>query len=703
MLLATVFVAVSCTNDDNVGEAVVTGDYKIEIGDAGSSDLLSRAGFTEDKTRLMVHYVSDNEYENDEAVTEANPLYMSTLATAAVDGTKTETSFSAVYDGKNGTSHETSYKRYWDHIHGKNSALAVYAIAVPNKTEIANTSNKVNFEEGDSNPWGKMVNKGTTTAISNDVTWTITPTQTTTTFADEDLTASNNIRKVAAGSDARLIYDNKKFQKAENEKKLVFNHVLSRLTIQINRNATFTDDLAVTNVKLLGFNNKGTYNVETEAYSNMTSAAMDIVGSTTTTAPGYEKAYTGLVFPERTLGDSDTDPVLTIVTNGNSYNVSGKEIADAIKANVDSKGDADFTALEPGKNYVIQVTVGLTQIESIQAKLVDWTDVTGTLENVSNARIKLTTMESTSGATPTVNYDIYRAARNYTGEDLTNTAAIDAFSDKNFGTGYTDKLALNHDATTTSWYWPNSTTFYHFRTIAPQNTPLTTATNDYIAISGGAQTAANDYIWGAPLEEKHTGSDHNAFTYDPTTKGYGDYIYKAIGATTDKICLTQFHMMSNIEIELQSEIEAEGGVNLVGSKVYLVRYAADGKMQIGNALITPNAGLTDKTLISQLSGATATKANHNYRVVPQRVTRGGSATDKIGILIVTADGNTYKFDDLSTITISDTSTAIDRWYPGKSYKYTFKIMKTKIDAIQAKLVNWATVTGTIPSDITLED
>lgn len=709
LLLATALVAASCTSDDlESGNNLVTGDYRIELGDANNTEALSRAGFTQANTRLMVHYVSENKYtSNDPEVTESNSLYMATVATAAVDGTGNAESVSAVYDGTNGTSHETAYRRYWDHIHGKNSALAVYAIAVPNKTSITNALNKANFEIADgTNAWGKMVNKGTTTAISNDVAWTITPNQTVTTFADEDLTATNNIKKVDESNDHRLIYNNKKFEQATGDKKLEFKHVLSRLTIQVKRNtATFTDALSVSNVKLLGFNNSGTYNVETAAYSGMSSAAMDIVGSTTTATAGYEAAYTGLVFPERTLGDSDTDPVLTIVANGNSYNVSGKEIADAIKANVDSKGDASFTELEPGKNYIIQVTIGLKKIESLQAKLVNWNDVTGTLSELSNARIKLTTMESTSGESTTVAYDIYRAARNYTGTDLTNTAAIDAFSDKNFGTGYSDKLALAADATQTSWYWPNSTTFYHFRTIAPQGTTLTTDTNDYISISGGAQAASNDFIWGAPLEETHSSTgDHDEYTYDPTTNGYGTYIYKAIGATKDKICFTQFHMMSNIEVELQSEAEADGGVNLDGSKVYLVRFAADGTLQIGNALITPTNTITnDKTLIAQISGATATKANHNYRVVPQAVSRGDYAADKIGLVIVTADNNTYLVEDLSTITINGTSTAIDRWYPGKSYKYTFKVMKKKIDLLQARLVDWTTVTGTIPNDITLEN
>lgn len=712
LLLATALVLGACSTDDDAAIDVVTGDYKIELGGAGNSSAITRAGFTgEGNTRLMVHYVSEKKNSYDDAVTEENPLYMSTVATATKDANNTTESYSEVLDGTTGTSNETAYQRYWDHIHGKCSGLSIYAIAVPNKTELNNSNNKTNFvvnNEG-TNVWGKMVNKGTTSAIAHTITWNITPAQTNTTFADEDLTASNNIRKVAEDNDKRLQYVTKSFEKATGEKKLEFKHILSRLTIQVKANTEFSAQhtLSVSSVKLLGFNNNGTYDVQLETYTNMTSTNMDIVNSTTTAASGYTSAYTGLVFPERTLGDSDTDPALTIVANGNSYNVSGKEIADAIKANVDSKGDASFTQLEPGKNYIIQVTVGLKKIEDLQAKLVDWNDVTGTLEELSNARIQLTTMESESGSATTVAYDIYRAARYYTGDDLTNTSAIDAFTDKNFATGYGDKLALAADATQTSWYWPNSTTFYHIRTIAPQSTAVTTSTNDYINIAGGAQTTANDFIWGAPLEETHSGDapiNHATYTYDPTTNGYGSHIYKAIGPTKDKICITQFHMMSNIEVELQSEAEADGGVNLEGSTVYLVRFAANGTMQIGNALITPTTTITTTaTAIAQISGATATKANHNYRVIPQAVSRGENAADKIGLVIVTADKNSYLVEDLSTITISGSTTAIDRWLPGKSYKYTFKVMKKKIDPLQAKLVDWTTVIGTIPNDITLEN
>lgn len=723
-LLATALVLGACsTNDDVAEESFVTGDYKIELGDAGNSEVLTRAGFTGADTRIKLHFVSDKAYSNDDADMSTNTKYMATMATAKVNASTDDAAVSEVVYGPSNTE-TVSYARYWDNIHGKNSALSIYGIAVPNKSGLTNTcdANKAYFAETNANSWGTYLfdsKPSTETAISHEVTWQISATQTTATFADEDLTYTNNDSKpssVETGQtgDNRLKFDGNKFQKAnaESGKTMVFKHALSRLTLQVKKGTAYdeSDPFSISAVKLQGFYDKGTLNVQTGIYTGSTTNAMDIVGSTTTAATGYTSAYTGLVGSTTAISeDNTTTTMITFVVDNNSYNVKASDIAKAIKAT-----DTEFTALEQGKHYILQVTIDKSAISAVNAKLVNWTDVTGELDNISNARITISaeTESETGVAENVVAYDLWKSLYTYSPSDPTNTAEIDAVANYNYETGYNagGHVALDKDTHETSWYWPNNLSFYHFRTLSPQNTTITTdaENGDNITLTSGQQTDANDWIWGAPFKKNTAGG----YVYDATSKGYADFVFKAIGPTKDAINITQFHMMSNLTINLTTETKvvnentlvADGGVDLTDAKIYLVRYAETGTMRVGDAFITPITTnvATSKSLLGTTTNA-AIGTTHTFRVVPQLVTRGGNAADKVGILIVTKDNNTYKFDDLSVIKVSGKDEAITRWMPGVAYSYTFKISMTKIQPINAKLVNWATVTGTIPSDITLEN
>ena len=719
ILLATALCLTACSNDDDVNNnQSYIGDNKIELGSASNSNV-TRAGFTEGQTRLMLHFVSDKAYSNDDAQTETSTRYMATVATAAVDNEKSETSVSNVVYGTTGTE-EVAYARYWDDIHGKNSALSIYGIAVPNTASISNENNKKYFDVSGSeaaNSWNTLRFEGktaTTTAVSHEVVWNISTTQTTETFKDEDLTYTNNDAnpnnaEAGTGGDNRLKWTGNAFDKAVGDKAMEFKHALSRLTLQIKHDGSFTEELFnITNVKLQNFYNSGTLNVQTGVYTGSTTEAMEIVGLTTTIADGYKNAYTALVGSTTSIKEDDPTTMITLVIDNNSYNISAKEIANAIKV-----AKKDFEKLEQGVNYVLMITVAKKKIESIEARLVGWTDVKGDLGNLSNARITITSeMESETGNTENVvAYDLYRSPYTYTPADNTNTDDIDAVENYDYKTGYSEHIAMAKDATTTSWIWPNNLTFYHFRSISPQNAPVTTdaASGDHITLSSGQQTDANDYIWGAPLKKKtEEGYVYNYGQLTGKKDGYGEYVFKAIGPTNDKINITQFHVMSNVIVNLTTPNTdgtlADNGVDLTDAKIYIVRFSENGTMRLGDAYITPSNETKDKAEMGIVSEKnTSVSTQHTYRIVPQSLTRGENVTDKIGLLIVTKDNNTYKVDDLSTIVQSGTATVIDRWLPGYTYEYTFNLTKTKIQSIEARLVDWVTITGTLGSDITLEN
>lgn len=652
MLLATALVAASCSNEEGA-EYNDAGRSAIELGGANA---VTRAGFTEANTTLKLHYVSTKVNASATDGKTDEPLYMTSSATAEMNADKSETSVSTV----NQTTGDGGEKRYWDDIHGKNSNLAIYAIAVANKTSITNNTNATAF-----NAWDTKQKEGTAEEVANTLAWTVSTDQTLETIADEDITYSNNVKNLRYNTSAKA------FDKAEGTKSLVFNHALSRFTINIKKGNGFDDfekGFNVTVVKLSGFNTTGTINVETGEVTSSTTTDIEAVGSKVSyPATGTQEGYTfkAQVFPGTTIKSVATT-MFTIVVDGNNYLITGDQIFQSLKSNNTSMTAEELEELEtlqPGKNYNLTVNINKTAIEIMSAKLVDWETINGTEMTPSNAIALTTTMEQTAG-------------------NAANVVASDLYRSTALATGYTEKTTLAADGKTmgTTWYWPNNSTSYYLRTISPQNTVVDSSSDpntNTITMTGGAIADANDYIWGAPLVEKHGAAPHS-FTYD---NGYGAYLHPAIGPTKSEIHLTQFHMMSNIEVNLTTS-EGDDKVDLTNATVEILNYDNSATLALSNAAITLSGSKTET------SGAITTTDHlkHTWRVIPQSVT---------GITLkITAAGNVYN------VTLP-ANTDIESWLPGKSYVYTFKLLKTAINITSAKLVDWEKVTAQ-DKTITLE-
>ena len=699
MLLATALVAVSCSNED-LGSMFDedSGKTLIEIGGAGNS---TRAGFNDGTvatpdTRLMLHFVSNRKsyHETDFPFNDGNEgnLYMATYATAAEDATNTEASYSEV-------TYPDGNRRYWDDMHGKNSLLSIYGIAVPNKTALTNTSNKVYFDGTSSNVWSTMVKKGQTTEISHNVNWYVSTAQTAATIDDEDLTYTNNINSTP--SDLRLKYDaaNKVFEKATETqgKSLRFNHALSRITIKVQKGAGFDNydpQFSITEAKLSGFYVAGTLNASTGTITRISTdiADVNILGTKVTNAEGdYKYTFQGQVFPGTTIKDV-ASPMLIFKVDGNDYYIKGNDIYTALttyNSTVPNPAE-EYGTIKAGKNYQLTVTIKKTGIETLSAKLVDWVDVIAASQTPTNAIDVALDMETEAGTETPVASKLYRSSV------VSSTIPTEA---ANFATGYVGNSVDIHGTAgnqTTGWYWPNNTTFYHFRTISPASTTVTTtASVDQITMTGGAINdnveSGNDYVWGAPLKETHTSPETHTLTYSKTN-GFETYLYPAIGATGSAIVVTQHHMMSNIQVSLSTvDTEDPAYVNLSGATVKLINHYNTAKLNLGNALIS---GLESKQTtaveITRTANST-TSGTYTWRVIPQ-------AVEDLKFEI-TADGNVYYVDIKDCLFNSAT---ITDWLPGKAYQYSFLIKKKGIETLSAKLVNWVTVTGTI-KDITLEN
>lgn len=654
LIVATAIAATSCSNDGGIFGFDDSNLSRIELG--GASTPITRAGFTEGATTLKLHYVStrvakSETFPYDDAADKTSNLYMTSSATAAIDETHNETSVSAITQTK-GTG---AQQRYWDDIHGRNSKLAIYAIAVPNKTEITNTTNQTAF-----NAWDTNIKEGSTTNPGNTIDWTVSATQSLTTVADEDLAYSNNVKD---GKSLGFNTSNKEFEKAKDSKSLVFNHALTRFTINVKKGegfGSFSEEFNVTSVKLNGITVSGQLNVETGGVTPTTeNSSVEVVDSKTIyPKEGDQQGYTYVaqVFPGTTIKEVATT-MLTVVVDGNNYPVTGAEIYQSLtNAGVE---DTKAASLNPGTNYNLTLIIKKTGIEIASAKLVDWETIDGEEMTPSNAIELTTTIEQSAGTQTTIASDIYRSTT--------------------LATGYVDnKNTLStENALGSVWYWPDNNTSYYFRTISPQNTAVTTAENDYITMEGGAIATTNDFIWGAPLKETHDATPHT-FDY---SNGYETYLYPAIGATKSEIHITQFHMMSKIQVNLTTST-GDDAVTLSDATVEILGFYNTATLALGNAAITT----TGDKIVSQVITADSDHKVHTWRVIPQSTT---GITFKI-----TAAGNVYNVN-------LPAETNIATWLPGKAYVYNFKLLKTGIQVTSAKLVDWATVTAA-DKTVTLE-
>lgn len=646
MLLATALVASSCSNEEGMENRGDSSLSAIELGTA--SNTVTRAGFTEAQTTLKLHYVST---KREPALTDKNvrtgTLYMTSSATAEVDATKNTFSVVTQTTGSDGE------KRYWDDIHGKNSLLALYAVAVPNKLSVSKNASAFNA-------WDTKRKEGTSEAVANTIAWTVSTTQDLTSIADEDLAYSDNVKGLGFNTSTNV------FDKAEGDKSLVFKHALSRFTVNVIKGDGFGDfatSFKVTSLKFTGFNVSGTLNVEEGTFTSLSDAVIEAKGSQTKyPAEGSQTGYTfkAQMFPGTAMKNV-AETMLSIVVDGNVYNIKGDDIYKSLLTNNSDK-EEDIASLKQGKNYNLTVRITKTAIEIAAAQLLDWDEIKGHEMTPSNAIALTAAMEKTAGETDKlVASDLYRS-----------TSQESGYTDD----GNQTTLAADGKTMGTTWYWPDNSTSYFLRTVSPCGTPVSGSPN-VITMSGGAIAVANDYIWGAPLKELHGDGDEHTFDYD---NGYDKYLYPAIGATDSEIHITQFHMMSNLQVNL---ITSEGGdkVNLTDATVEILDFYNTATLALGNAAITAKGGKT--TSMTMVAGENNT---YTFRAIPQSTS---------GVTLrITAAGNVYNVK-------LPADTNIAKWLPGKSYVYTFKIVKTEIKVTSARLVDWQTVTAT-DKTVTLE-
>lgn len=535
---------------------------------------------------------------------------------------------------------------------------------------------------------------------------------------------------------------------------LVFKHALTRLVVTLTEgtddgysSSTEVTDFQFTNnsnIKLLQFPTSGKLNIKTGTWYDYTADNITDIeqmsGSTTAAAGDYSaQMLPGYKF----YGDGDNAKknVMQFVIDDNTYFITQKMVFDALNISDNTGGttpkitvqtDTDskkYIEMEQGKRYHLNITVKKAKIDNITATLLEWNEVTGST-SVSNEHISLTL--KTTGQTCDKDIDLYRLGDDNAGYDADKFDF--SYKGKNwFGNYTTDakhKTTLAHSAIksdntwTTPWYFESNKTYYHFRTVNSGTTILgntgdgADVTNDYFEITAGP-TATTDPHWGAPMQAV----DGQTWLQYDLSKGYENHLHHAIGATKDQIAIQELHMMSNIEVILQtpndgSKVTFDDGTNKTVVKI--TRLSTKGQVEMGRGLVTPIApkNSSDAVDYNDASAEVTMTApetyfttdglvtgNYTYAVVPQvlnRVADSESDDDYVGIFIQTPDQNQYyvvkKLSEILASTVTDQrdqtqGQKITRWYPGHKYIYTFTISKKGIENITCTVADWVTVTG----------
>ena len=710
-IVAATFAA-SCSSDENVNESNKIKDFPIELsltGDGINTNVTStktRSGFSGETSLVMRMKAEKWSYgENgDKTIDNNSTKYTKASTTAAAEGDKKYSTMAFA-------------NKYWDDAFGRYTYLSIFAVAVPNKSNISQL--QLN---------GNETNWVTEETPNNKINWTVTSgetAQTSNTIDNEDLVYSRNIQDGAKSKGLKqgvrrykdgnypsfdgenfnvltygrmgftLFYDNIKDGPGKFDfGNLHFTHALSRITLKIyiDRSKGFTDNdvNSIENAKLINMNVKGDLNVAEGTYSNVTTGDVKMVNYTvgvdetmqgSTTKP--DAKFMAQVLPDYEIKESDANTnMLQFNVGDNVYYVTQKSVWDAIHNNVNVETGTNIK-LAQNKNYVLNITVGKTEISNITATLANWDEINGS-HSTNNSLYEFTfkTLSNTEGSACR-DFNLYRIVDNVK-------------EGKNWNSGYSkDKATLVETESNpnvwkaTNWYFNSNQSYYHFRSTSTSTDEHFIKSEgednkkDYFEIKAGTENTC-DLHWGAPLKS-------DALLKYDISKGYEDNINTAIGSTDSKIDIIEFHMTSNVIVKL-STTSGDDKVTIEEATVKILNSQQSGKVYMGNGLVEPTGTTSDLTLHSG--------DNNTYSAfcIPQAL----DGTDKVKLEITTTDKNVYTVV-LSDINLSGSDTEkIKRWLPNHKYTYSLKLSKTGINQLTCTLLNWEDVTGN-NQDVTIED
>lgn len=221
MALTATLLATAACSDDEVNDIQQVPDSQKEMiafttsaetGAAPSTSSMTRAGFTGG-----AEFTSTNAYPTQIVArfssaekTSSNVRHTKTVLTATYDASANGGANMASYSTVN---YAAGHERFWDDAFGRDAQLSIYAVAVPNYTDIENNSKTLYnlVQKGNTNVSAANPNWQTDTedAAINSISWQVSTTQTDAyagTIAKEDLCYSHNIQDATDGATSLKYY-----------------------------------------------------------------------------------------------------------------------------------------------------------------------------------------------------------------------------------------------------------------------------------------------------------------------------------------------------------------------------------------------------------------------------------------------------------------------------------------------------------------
>lgn len=745
----------SCKKD-LPAEPQIPDDLKNQISFSMSDESAAgtKAGFTGSATNIAMR-IQSNEKGG------AGVKYTRTVASASKDTNGGDDDYSEVtFDG--------AYKRYWDDAFGRKALLSVFAVAVPN----GDNTIKNPLSGGTPKSLEDLLSPGDASATwganaTNTIAWTVTTSAQTkdastavapgNTIDKEDLVYANNIQADGTlGKDGiyRWNYTSNKympeatgatshgdgqmlfFQNGMTDPKndeissaaghfdrghLKFQHALSRMTINIVKDASFNDKpfkfTDGTNITLIDMNVKGTLDLPTGVWTVSPKADGGIANivkiAKTTAETTADGTYTSQMLPGYTFTNGSSTNVMEFTIDGNTYYVTQDMLFDALTYDKDNDGVYDSAdgdgqlvgvtdpiVMEQGKNYVFTITVKKTVIEKITATLAPWVDVTAHEFGLDNSHVEFTLKKVTGDACPIDNINLLKLTEDL-GKIYTDASYITDGKGKKFKGNYIPDATLANNIAdltdmtggkfSTNWYFEDNKTAYHFRTLSDNaiaSPVFASSPSTYFTMTGAGVATLPDYHWGAPMY-----STANLAYDTDADKGYVANIHPGLTSTHSDINITEMHMLANLYITLETTTGTDK-VDLSGATIKLTKLSNEAQVEIGNGYINPGktvesvftaGAVVDEVTMFQPSTYwetenVKTKA-FQYAVIPQALVRGTGSSDNdyVGITITTSDNNQYyvirklseiyaestKIDDTAytdpdQATASDSSSASDK-------------------------------------------
>ena len=643
---------------------------------------------------------------------------------------------------------------YWDdfgtadpnNIRNREAGLAIYAVAV-NGVTTAPGLNNTNSEGGtiSDDKWGSH------TDDANLFEWNTEDNNESESLLSsgddlilkKDLIVSNNISKTTAPSPGNLTFDEHtkiKYHKEDwddNQSRLIFKHVFSKITFKLKAADGFADykfksipTVTLTRSKMHETNNvgycyvDGNVNVKKCEAIKSSSATPKVVTAklTNVTTDGNFQVVTKevIVYPGTPICTNSSTPSDVIVAqvnaDGNIYYIKADKIVAAIRDVFKNESDDVRLKTKAGYNYVFNITVNKTGI-NVSATVEDWLNVSS---DEYEPTIDITVGDEFGGSGNADMADGFSFYRKMDGEgrkyssSFTDGTGSDTYYKEETTVTLSGTEAKKQGSFGTPLYWPDHQTHYHFRGVYPRTgAPSADGSPSVVDVQKDENAQFQGiHVNNCAYESDKTSFPSNLLIGAPEIKsgtmcGNKDHISPTVQVDMSEhgICAREGainmnfrYMMSQVVVNLSTSADGSTDrVNIDGNtEVEIENACRDGWIDIHTRAI----GKFGEDRGYKMTTVTDKNTQRHDAIVPQLLTGSGITDLVFKITVKDKNGNVT---DIYRATVKDipvsvadanghatgSPESITKWEAGKKYIYNLKVTKTQI-SITATITDWET-------------